>query len=326
VATASEDETVRLWNPITGLNTATLPAEAGQLTTLTWSPDGTRLATASFKSEVRLWDRTGHRITTLGDSGNVSAVAWSPDGTRLATASARFSGTDEPNEYEVRLWATNTLLKPLQRLARRLSATTLVGHTALVTTLAWSPDGTCLATGDDHNDAVRLWDAATGLTTATLSGHISRANAIAWSPDGTQLATVGGDRKVRLWNPATGLITATLPGHTNWKPAVTWSPSGRLLAATSDDQTVQLWNVTTGSTAALLAGHTAQVSAVAWSPDGTRLVSADYDGTAIVWNSKGSECASVTIQPVRCLAWSRSKIAAGQWGTPAFIDLRAPRS
>ena len=69
--------------------------------------------------------------------------------------------------------------------------------------MAWSPDGTRLATASD-DETVRLWDPTTGQTTATLTGHTDRVNAVAWSPDGTRLATASDDGTVRLWDPATG--------------------------------------------------------------------------------------------------------------------------
>ena len=69
-----------------------------------------------------------------------------------------------------------------------------------MTAVAWSPDGTRLATGSD-DETVRIWDPATGQTTATLTGHTDWVTAVAWSPDGTCLATASDDKTVRIWDP-----------------------------------------------------------------------------------------------------------------------------
>ncbi|MGH3889237.1 MAG: WD40 repeat domain-containing protein, partial [Pseudonocardiaceae bacterium] len=86
---------------------------------------------------------------------------------------------------------------------------TLEGHTDWVWGVAFSPDGTQLATASDDGTA-RLWDPATGQHRSTLQGHTSGVRGVAFSPDGTQLATASDDGTARLWDPATGTWHATL--------------------------------------------------------------------------------------------------------------------
>ncbi|MFV0526306.1 MAG: NB-ARC domain-containing protein [Acidimicrobiales bacterium] len=142
---------------------------------------------------------------------------------------------------------------------------TLTGHTDSVWGVAWSPDGTHLAT-TSRDGTVRIWDPTTGTTITTLTGHTASVWGVAWSPDGTHLATSSHDHTVRIWDPTTGTTITTLTGHTDWVWGVAWSPDGTHLATTSDDRTVRIWDPTTGTTITTLA-LLEPVRAVDWHHD-----------------------------------------------------------
>ncbi|MGH3854127.1 MAG: pentapeptide repeat-containing protein [Pseudonocardiaceae bacterium] len=121
----------------------------------------------------------------------------------------------------------------------------LTGHTDVVWSVAWSPDGTRLLTGG-ADASVRVWDAATGEPLHQLGGHTGRVLSVAWSPDGTRLLTGGEDASVRVWDAVTGEPLHQLGGHTGRVLSVAWSPDGTRLLTGGEDATVRVWDAATG--------------------------------------------------------------------------------
>jgi hypothetical protein len=167
-----------------------LTGHTSGVTSVAFSPDGKRLATAGGGGDqVKVWDAaTGQEIRTLkGHTSVVWGVAFSPDGLRLASA-----GQDG-----VKMW----------NAATGQEIRTLKGHTRVVTSVAFSPDGTRLASAGQ--DGVKVWDVATGQEARTLKGHSGGVTSVAFSPDGQRLAS-GGGNQVKVWDAATGQETLTL--------------------------------------------------------------------------------------------------------------------
>jgi CHAT domain/WD domain, G-beta repeat len=160
----------------------------------------------------------------------------------------------------------------------------LIRHPGEVWDLAFSPDGSWLAT--THADkTIRLWQTATGTHLRTLAGHTSHVWDVAFSPDRTLLATASHDKTARLWQTATGTHVRTLTGHTAEVWDVAFSPDGTLLATASSDETVRLWDTATGTHLRTLTGHTNRVRGVAFSPDGTLLATGSEDKTVRLWQA-----------------------------------------
>jgi WD40 repeat protein/tRNA A-37 threonylcarbamoyl transferase component Bud32 len=235
---------------------------------LAFSPDGTRLATASGDWTARVWDaRTGQPLLECrGHTGPVTCVAFSPDGTRLATASA---------DRTARLWNSRTG-RPLAQCK---------GHTDPVTSVAFNPEGTRLATAS-YDKAARVWDAGTGGFLQECKGHTGEVFCVAFSPDGTRLATASVDGTARLWNAATGQPLAEYKDPRGSAIlSVAFSPDGVRIATASSNHLARVWDVRTGRPLVECKGHSDQVSSVTFSPDGTRLATASSDRTARVWDA-----------------------------------------
>ena len=164
---------------------------------------------------------------------------------------------------------------------------TFLRYPKWVSSIAFSPDGTQLASGSFDTTTIRLWNVMTGEHIRTLEGHIGRINSIAFSPDGTQLASGSFDTTIRLWNVMTGEHIRTFEGHTSNIGSIAFSPDGTQLASGSSDTTIRLWDVMTGENLQTRRGlqssdedegflfnaeyYTWGILTVAFSPDGSTL-------------------------------------------------------
>ena len=162
---------------------------------------------------------------------------------------------------------------------------TLTGHTGVLQSVNYSPDGKLLVTASLDKTA-KIWDASTGKNLLTVTGHNDGVRGAAFSPDGTRIATASDDKTVKMWEAATGKELLTLSGHTDPVWSVAFSPDGTRLATGSRDKTAKLWNATTGKELFTLSGHTGALRrAIAFSPDGKRLVTVGEDKMAKVWDT-----------------------------------------
>jgi WD40 repeat protein len=242
------------------------------VSTVAFSPDGSRLAIADTDGDIHLWHaQTVQRLLICkGHFSRVWSVAFSPNGELLASGS---------EDHTVRLWDVQTgqCLKCLQ------------GHSHWVTSVVFHVEEDVLISSS-HDGTIKFWHLYTGECFNTLDGHSSRVWQVAVSPNGKYVASGSNDRTVKLWDFKTGTCWKTLSGHGAEIFTVAWSPTSEWVASGSDDQTIRLWRVQTGNCQATLQGHVGWVTSLQFDMLGDSLLSGSSDGTAKLWNLETGRC------------------------------------
>ena len=275
LASAGEDNTIRLWDTQTTALKALLIGHTDTVSSIAFSPDGQTLASASPDTTIRLWDPGNgqHKTTLRAHTGfsyaSYNAVAFSPDGQTLVTGG-------DYRDTVVRLW----------NLHNQENIRTLTGHTWDVSSVAFSPDGQTLASGS-WDKTIRLWNPDNGRLKRTLTGHTREIKSVTFSPDGQTLASASLDGTIRLWNPLTGDEKQTLTGNTDWIRMIAFSPGGEILASGSQEAfRIRFWDVQTGEYTDVHEDDARSVVAVAFSPDGTILASSRANATVQLWDAE----------------------------------------
>ncbi|EOA82641.1 uncharacterized protein SETTUDRAFT_22619 [Exserohilum turcica Et28A] len=250
----------------------TLEGHSSGITSVTFSHDSTRLASASEDSTVKIWDASsGMCVHTLqGHDDAVVSVAFSHDSTRLASAS---------EDRTVKIW----------NVSSGMCVHTLEGYSDSVRSVAFSHDSTRLASASGDS-TVKIWDASSGTCRHILEGHSGWVTSVAFSHDSTRLASASADSTVKIWEASSGMCVHTLKGHSYGVSSVAFSHNSTWLASSSWDDTVKIWDVGSGTCVHTLEGHGHGVSSVAFSHDSTRLASALNNSTIKIWNVSSGAC------------------------------------
>ena len=323
IATASADETVRLWDAPLGSIPRVLGGHTDTVTGVSYSPDGSLLLTESADGTARLWNTRAPALRTLGaQQGAVSAVAYDPSGKFVLSAGA--DGT-------AKVWHTAGGLAQTLAQGGKVTDASFTGPDVVTagedgTAKRWrAADGMLLATyvhgspvraavatpdgvvtvGDDG--VVKSWTVGGKLRWAATHGSPIAAAAV--SKDGT-VATGAADGTVRLWRGSDGSALQTLRGHSDGVTALAFDPSGALLVSGSADHTARIWDTSTGKLAHALIGHTFGITSVSFSPDGKLVLTSSIDGDARIWSVKSG----LTVQRLKFHVSTVSQAAFSQDG------------
>lgn len=291
LASASADGTVRIWEVETGMLISILPRmHANWVKTLTWAPDGNRLATGGTDTRILVWctakvsDRCRRVAHYRAESGN-------PDARKRYHAEKEFREAPEPEELE------EELANPLVWWS---------AHEKSVSEICFSPQDPRMLASVGAEGSVAIWDSHQGALDCRLMGHIGAITCVSVSPLFDDLVATGGeDHTVRVWDlkdiePGSmnakasrekpigyNLPHFTLKGHEAGIQAVRFMGDGHLLASASKDCEVRIWNPSKkGPTLhhKIVSAHEAWVTDLAWLDDQSQLFSASTDGLIYSWH------------------------------------------
>ncbi len=309
LAVAAVGGPIEILSADTGLCQSTLAGHAFGTMSVAWSPDGSTLASSGQDGSVRLWSAASgsQRMVLEGGAAWVARVAWSPAGDCFASAAGRV----------VRFWEPSGLLLG----ERRTHASTVAdiawrpggadrAHAVLATAaygavtlwnplqpepvdvfawkgsslaLAWSPDATYRATGD-QDSTVHFWITRTGAD-LQMWGYARKVRELSWDRASRFLAT-GGGHDVVIWDCADrgpeGTTPMMLRGHQAFVSALAHQPTGPWLASGGDDGLVALWDPARQARSIGRLTLSAGIAGLAWSPDGRALAVGTESGEVVV--------------------------------------------
>lgn len=309
LATGSQDQTVKLWDPIGRGLLATLP-HAGAVWSLGFTPDGQRLMSAASDGKVRLWNVASKQVIRCFP-GRIAAL--SPVAPLVATDPSSSMWWESAGPVCLWNWQTGQKVLELPIVGRAL---------------AFSPDGQRLAIGGAERN-VYLWDIAGARLIRTFPTDKTPWH-LAFSVDGATLVELGWTKDILVWRLDRDEPAQHLTRHTLDPWWATFSPDGKVLASCGSDQTIRLWDATTLEPTAVLRGHGSEVWSIAFSPDGRTLASGGKDQKVMLWNAappppKRSFACDNGFKPIfsadgRLMA--TSGLEHGIWGA-TVVDLKA---
>ena len=304
VASASSDQTVKIWDAATGEERQTLVGHTAAVNGCAFSPDGSLVASAGADRTVRIWNRESgeERVAINGHAHVVNRCTFAPDGTWLASASADGTlktwdaATGEKRAANV---GHTEALTDCAVAAHFILSSSLDGtlkmwdadmqwrpstppHGAWVNRVATSADGAVVVTAS-ADMTLRTWSGEPLAAGPVLIGHDDAVRGCAIGASGREIVSASGDKSLKIWSAAGGPAKFTLLGHRDWVNACSVSPDERLILSASSDKTLRIFDARTRAKRLRFVAHADSINACAFTPSGEYFVSGSSDTLLKVW-------------------------------------------
>jgi WD40 repeat protein len=269
LVSASDDSTLRVWDPNSRTERATVRGGMSPTWPAAFTPDGMFIAAPSrVQPGIHLWSAVSGALSrTLGNHEDVCSFAFSPDGKLLATG----GGTEKAQVWD----ATNG--KHLQTLTARAMRPAWP--------MCFSPDSALLAVADHKAHTVSLWSTSDLGKAGRTDRKRSTVTAVAFDPTSKLVLSGLNDGGFELDTIDDASIRDLEP-HTRTVTAIACSPTDKVFATAGADGLVKLISLVTGEELQVLGGHMGEVCSLAFSRDGERLATAGVDLTIRMWRRK----------------------------------------
>lgn len=267
VLSASNDQTVRMWDIASRNCLATFTGHNAFVCSVAVSSDGGHLAAGAADGANKVWNlTTGRLLAELNHGGMDAKVAWGPGALQLGSGGA---------DGRVRMW----------RLPEATLKETLNAHARQILKIVILDDGDRVVTVSADRTA-RVCRVSTGECIRVFEGHTGEVNSVAVAGDKRHMISASEDCTLKVWDIDSGECLATLRGHCAvvWRVAV--SPDGKMIASGAADNSVRLWDLESQQCIQELV-HPDCVAAVAFSPEGSSLAVGCDDSRVYIYSVDG---------------------------------------
>ena len=272
ILTISEDNTVKIWDTLTGKCTRTLEGDKDVFVSAEFSPDGLHVATVLNNKIVKILDVESGKFIDISEYSHTRipvSVKFSSDSSRIITTALN----KEAKIWDVRSGECRGVIGDSDRI---------------FDSAKFSPDGSFIVT-TSNTGTVEIWDAQNLHRINTLSGHTNWVFSVEFSPDGSRIVTASADQTARIWSARSGECLYTLQGHASQINSAEFSPNGLSILTAAKSRTAKMWDTKTGTCIYNLQGHTSNINSAEFSPDGLSIITFSDDNTVIIWDAKSGK-------------------------------------